>query len=376
MTPCHHAPAARRLATALLAVLPFASPAVEEADPSAAPAPPAVAAPEPATEPAAPAPPALLAPADALLCALREAGVAVDAAAASNAFEAAILRSVDPGGRLLTAGDWERLQAERDGRPADDAAAPPPPAVAHATPLPRRLAWLKLNVVRDDALDDILRPIREWTAEERAGLVLDLRGACGRGREAAARIAEALVGSGFLFAIESAGGDPAFSFEGRAGRGFGQPVIVLIDRRTTGAAELLATVLAGLRPGALAIGETTAGDAGLRAAVPLDGGRFAYALVARLRRADGSIVDGRGGLDPDVAVDPDAPEPEEPAGDDADGEDERFAFRRHRRQPLPLEEEDRALREKIGGDRVLRRAVDLLLGIRALDRANVPDHTD
>ena len=136
------------------------------------------------------------------------------------------------------------------------------------------------------------------------------------------------------------------------------PVMVLVDEETTGASELLAAVLAGSVKGAMLIGRETAGDPMIREPIQLSSGSYALLATRQLKTADGTIYSGTGGVQPDVVITAAAMnetvyEPDQP-------------ILRKGKTLSDEEKEDKALRDRTRNDTYLRRAADVLLGLKAL----------
>ncbi len=81
-------------------------------------------------------------------------------------------------------------------------------------------------------------------------------------------------------------------------RFFPRPVIIVMNRRTVGAAEALAATLKATS-GAILIGQTSAGQAALFNEVPLSSGRFLQLAVGRVTLGDGTQLFGKP-LTPDI----------------------------------------------------------------------------
>jgi len=189
------------------------------------------------------------------------------------------------------------------------------------------------------------------------GAVLDLRGAGGDCREAAARMAGLFLGeSGNLCSyVELAGGERvALSAPvGLAGR---LPLVVLQDEDSSGAAELLAAACRAASSGAVLLGRESAGDPLLRGFEKLGRDANLYLLERRLEIGD-RTYDGRAGVQPDIRVAGSA----RSAWSGAGGGD--FYYER---KPAEGEELNRRLDQRLGDDAALRRAVEILLGLKAL----------
>ena len=230
------------------------------------------------------------------------------------------------------------------------------PAIECAETLPNGIFYIKLNGLFANGGAALADALNGWSAKNHGGVILDLRGASGDDLESAKTVAS-------LFAKEN---DPLFSIRDRgdkelqtctatAGKPLGIPVLVLIDRDTRGASELLAAVMAGSVKGAMLVGRSSRGDPLAREQVKLASGDFLYIATRQIVTSDGTRYDGRTGVKPDVQaggggqIEYDA----QPVAD--------------RRQLLDQELQDFALRNRIRGDSALRRAVDILLGLKALN---------
>lgn len=236
-------------------------------------------------------------------------------------------------------------------------------AVELAEKLPRDLAYMKVNgLFGAEAGRQIVSTLRGWAETGRYGFILDLRGAGGDNLKAVETVGSLYArGGAILCSFRDRQDQDVSVHKAMEGSPLETPVIVLVDGQTRGAAEVLAAVLADSVRGALLIGTPTAGDPLIRDVVALPGGRLIYLANRRLVTADGAVYDGRAGLTPDVAAGAPAT-----AADYYEPENVP-----DRRETLPQEVEDRALRDRIRGDQALRQAVDVLLGLKALNiRAN------
>lgn len=238
------------------------------------------------------------------------------------------------------------------------------PALAGAERLPTGIGYLRLECVKGGVQEEIAQALAAWEEEEQipAGVVLDLRGADGGAEEE-----EEIVGIAGRFALPGKilyrvdGGTPAartVAVGALPGDRIKQPLAVLVDEGTTGAAELLAAALAGGAEGALVVGRTTSGNPLVREVRELPDGRRARLAVHAVVTADGCRYDGRTGVVPaleigDGALDETVYEPEEPV-------------LRKGKTLSEEEKEDRALRDRTRFDPYLRRATDVLLGVQAL----------
>ncbi len=224
---------------------------------------------------------------------------------------------------------------------------------------PQEIGYLKVNGLFPGSGAVLAGQIAAWQQTNCFGIILDLRGANGIDLESAAAVGSLFASPGDrLFFVRDGRNAVVTGFQARAAAAAHKPVMALIDGDTAGAAEVLAGVL-GLQRGAMLIGAPTRGDNRLREALPLDAHRVLYVATRRLELADGPDYYRRG-VAPHVSVAAGA-EPAESDDKAADDEPDLFdGFSEKDRQ-------DRALRKRLAGDPVLRRAADILLGLKALD---------
>ena len=232
-------------------------------------------------------------------------------------------------------------------------------AIQVAEELPANLCYLKLNGVFERSGKDLVSTLRGWAETGRAGVVLDLRGAGGGDAQSAADTASLFAESGaFLFTFRDAQDRDIGVYKSNSSLPLHMPAMILVDKKTRGSSELLAAALAGSARGIMLIGSVTSGDPLVREVLDLPDGKHLYLASKRLVVADGKIYNGGEGVKPHLVVAPTAVpaidyEPEPVAGGEKELSDE--------------EKEDTLLRERVRGDETLRRAVDVLLGLKALN---------
>ena len=227
------------------------------------------------------------------------------------------------------------------------------PALANVELWPQGIGYLQVNGLYAGAGEQIATQLKSWAATNCLGIILDLRDAQGNHLEAVAEIAGVFTHRQPLtFSLQDGRGQTIRIYEMRPNKFLDLPVMVLINRETRAASETLAAVLQQCR-GVMLIGEATSGDACLRQALPLSDGRVVYMAVQRV-----SMVPDNYGVRPDIQVAADSQ-----AAPDASAEDEHELFARLSEQ----EQHNRALSARIGSDEILRRATDILLGLKALD---------
>ncbi len=233
------------------------------------------------------------------------------------------------------------------------------PAVESAEDLPLGLCYLQLNGIFEGCGRDVVSSLRGWAESGRVGVVIDLRGANGTDLESVADIAGVFAESGaMLFAVRDMDNQDIGVYKAKTQTILGMPAMVLVDRDTTGAAEILAAVLSGSVRGAMLLGNTTGGDPVVRDWIALSSGESLYTVARRIVLADGHIYDGREGVKPDVVLSETvAAVPEfEPEVAPVNG-----------REITEEEKQDKKLRARVKNDAALRRAADVLLGLKALN---------
>lgn len=232
-------------------------------------------------------------------------------------------------------------------------------AIEVAELLPNNIGYIKVNGLYPGSGKELVTRMRAWSETKRDGIVLDLRGAGGGDDAAAAQTAGLFCQSGqFLFAYRDFHQQDLHVFKAPENQAIDLPLMVLIDRHTTGSSETLAAALNGAARSALLVGERTAGDFNLRDAVNLSS-QTVYMATRILDTADGFRYNGHFGLEPSVVIDQKGLDTHdyEPPVDLLD-----------RRVKMEIEERDMATRRRIRGDGVLERAIDILIGLKSLNK--------
>lgn len=230
------------------------------------------------------------------------------------------------------------------------------PAIECAETLPNGIFYIKVNGLYPEAGAAIATALRGWTARSRSGVILDLRGSGGDHLESVQTVAGLFAKNGdVLFTVRDRRDQQLELVKAAGDKPLGVPVMVLVDRDTRGASELLAAVLSDSVKGAMVVGRTSHGDPLVREYLKLQSGDLLYVATKLVVTADGTRYDGRSGVKPDVQAGG-LMQPEFDAEPVAD-----------RRALLDQELQDFALRNRVRGDAALRRAVDILLGLKALN---------
>ncbi len=216
---------------------------------------------------------------------------------------------------------------------------------------------------------NIVDTIASWDTNGIEGLILDLRGSGGDSLDAVDVAAGAvLAGDTMLYSVKDMHGSVIEKHQAISGGNphSSAPLLVLVNGETRDGSEILAAVLK--RHGrVMVVGSHTFGDDALRRRVtvtPVIGVIMQYGRVCM--GDDFGYCDQ--GVLPDVLVD--AGSSTAPAIDDT-------SFEGVNGRPLTEKAiEDRQLMKQVENDLILRRAVDILLGLKALGIKRVDAVTD
>lgn len=171
-----------------------------------------------------------------------------------------------------------------------------------------RIVNFQTNTARE--LQKALAFLTNASGGELRGLVLDLRGNPGGLLEQAVHAADLFVHDEVITAVRAKDETLNRVFRGSArGPMVACPIVVLIDRGTASAAEVLAGALRGL-PHVVLMGETSFGKASVQGVFPLSGGIGLRLTTAHYLTSDGKDIDGAG-IRPDVAVSTPSADPSE-----------------------------------------------------------------
>lgn len=219
------------------------------------------------------------------------------------------------------------------------------------------VGYVRLRGLYGDAAQEVAALLKAWDLEELNGAILDLRAAQGGELSAVAEIAGLFSGpEAHLYTIQNADHQDVETVRSSWGGRINLPLMVLIDEHTKGASELLAAVLHGSARGVMLLGRPSAGDLGLRSAVPLTTGSTLIMSTRSLLTADGTRYAAFSQVTPDVEVSLDAPQLT------------RYVDPSEFDKLSDEELEDLELNNRLRGDPALRRSADILLGLKALKR--------
>ena len=220
---------------------------------------------------------------------------------------------------------------------------------------PEDLAYMKIRGLVKGSGVEVLTRLQALNSK--AGIILDFRDASGDDVGAVSLLAGlAFRDQEPLFVLTDNRGNALSTNVASSVTSIRVPLMVLVDGRTGGAAEALAAVWKG-RSGIMLIGSATQGQPRFRGVIELPGGQAISLATKRLVPLRCEPYDGCG-IKPDVTV-------SMLASNVLNGM--LFNTNRPYRVLSEKSEQDRGLMKRVDGDIVLRRATDILLGLRILN---------
>jgi carboxyl-terminal processing protease len=172
------------------------------------------------------------------------------------------------------------------------------------------VAYLRIVNFQEDTAAEVKKALRRMSGRgERGirGLIIDLRDNPGGLFNEAIQVADLFLSGRPITSVR--GRNAQFNKDYRASPKTGAPeipLVILINRGTASASEILAGALQG-RPQVAVMGEKSFGKASVQAVYPLGGGTALRLTTAHYVTADGRDIEGKG-LEPDVIMDGDAEE--------------------------------------------------------------------
>lgn len=164
------------------------------------------------------------------------------------------------------------------------------------------IGYLGLSTFNEAAVAEVDRALANLRAQGAVGIVLDLRNNGGGLLAQAIEIAERFVRPGqLILSVHSRAALPERVLA-RPGRYAGLPVVVLVNRGTASAAEILAGAIAGNNMGPV-VGTQTYGKGAIQNIWALENGGAVKLTTARYATPDGQLLEGTG-ITPDELVEP------------------------------------------------------------------------
>ena len=280
---------------------------------------------------------------DDILSCLEARGVLVDRSQAVRGGIEGILKSIDPGAFIGVDKTVPEAGKEVPGKPS----------VAAVELWPEDIAYLKIEGLLKGSGPEILDHVR--ALDSKAGIILDFRGAGGQDLDSVSHLAGIGRPSGEpLFVVTDNRDKPISTNRVEAAVSLKAPLMVLVDDQTRLAAEALVALWHG-RPGIMVIGSATSGELRFREALALPD-RQVITLTTRKLHLLEAVSYEDCGIRPDVEV-----------GRGVDAGNAMLSATNSPARPLSVKSErDRELMQRVDQDAALRRATDILLGLRVL----------
>ncbi len=152
--------------------------------------------------------------------------------------------------------------------------------------------YLRISRFGQNTADDFNGAVSNLVNRGVCGLVLDLRGNTDGSMEAAASVLDTLLPAGTTVWSRGRDGKTTAEYASKANE-ISLPMSVLVDGRTSGAAELFAADIRNFKKGLL-VGEKTAGDGTKDTVVPLSDGSAMILETAEYLTAGKEAFDGAG----------------------------------------------------------------------------------
>jgi len=177
--------------------------------------------------------------------------------------------------------------------------------------------YIHITAFHAGTATDVRRAIEVLKGQGAASIVLDVRNSFGRLAEDGAHVAELFISGGVAARLQSRKGETTDLELATDRVAFDGPTAVLINRGSSGAAEIVASAFRTAGRGEL-IGVQTSGRSAVQKAISLGDGAGLVLSVAQYWTADGKALLGEG-LAPSVEVGraADVPEEEDPVLDKA-----------------------------------------------------------
>ena len=133
------------------------------------------------------------------------------------------------------------------------------------------IGYVQINHFQDSTVQDVKEALARLQTDGVQALILDLRGNPGGSFQAGVQVAELFLNEGVIVYAQSPLDDYNHPFKVESRNPVQLPVVVLVDRDTASAAEVVAGALKEHRLGnTLIVGQTTFGKGSIQGVIPLD----------------------------------------------------------------------------------------------------------
>jgi carboxyl-terminal processing protease len=180
-----------------------------------------------------------------------------------------------------------------------DREAKPSPAVAYKM-LPDSIGYIRIASFRKNVSDEVAKGIEELKRQGASELVLDVRNSFGRVAEEGAHVAGLFVSGGLAARLQGRSGEKTDLVldEGRVK--YTGPLVVLLNRGSSGAAEIMAGAIQHAERADL-VGARTSGRSAVQKTLPMGDGSALVLSVSQYWTPDDKPLLGKG-LEPSVEV--------------------------------------------------------------------------
>ncbi len=161
------------------------------------------------------------------------------------------------------------------------------------------IAQIKVNRFGDKTLEEWDKAVTEFLNKKGVGVILDLRNNPGGYLQRAIDLGSEFISSGTIVRQQGADQTQSFGVD-RPGRLIGVPLVVLVNKGSASAAEILSGALKE-RLGVKLVGEKTFGKGTVQEVEDLPGGAGIHVTIAKWNLPSGTNIH-KVGIDPDVKV--------------------------------------------------------------------------
>jgi carboxyl-terminal processing protease len=166
--------------------------------------------------------------------------------------------------------------------------------------LPDFTGYIRIASFRKNVAEDVARGIEELEQEGATELVLDVRNSFGRIAEEGTHVAELFVSGGLAARLQGRSGEKTDLVLSSERVRYDGPLAVLLNRGSSGAAEILASAIQHAERAEL-VGERTSGRSAVQKAIPLGDGSALVLSVSQYWTPDEKALLGKG-IEPSVEV--------------------------------------------------------------------------
>lgn len=166
--------------------------------------------------------------------------------------------------------------------------------------LGENVAYFRIAMVSDNSAARLAHILNNIEADRLAGVILDLRNNAGGVVDGAVALADLFLDSGTIVSTRGRAAGQSLDYAAQPGEIVPDiPLVVLVNKGTASAAEILAAALQD-HARAIVMGEITFGKGAVQSLIPLEGGGALKITSAHYRTPSGRRIEGSG-IVPDIA---------------------------------------------------------------------------